>query len=141
MRKFADKQARKEQRTKNRQTKNSNTESTLILSGYSRELANIVSRDEKVKLIVEIIEDALALEYELDNCKNKKDMDSVEQDDLEIIWEKIRQDYNTWSEIRRQGNDWCVNSIQVDGDWSVVDRSQVVWRECTNYWYFICVSC
>ena len=88
-------------------------------------------RDEKVKLIVEIIEYTLALEYELDNCKNQKDTDSVEQDDLEIIWEKIRQDYNTWSEIRRQGNDWCVNSIQVDGDWSVVDRSQVVWRECT----------
>ena len=48
-----------------------------------------VSRDEKVKLIVEIIEDVLALEYELDSCKNKKDLDNVEQDDLEIIWEKI----------------------------------------------------
>ena len=31
-----------------------------------------MSRDEKVKLIVEIIEDALALEYELYSCKNKK---------------------------------------------------------------------
>ena len=36
----------------------------------------IVSRDEKVKLIVEIIEDELALEYELNNCKNEKDMDT-----------------------------------------------------------------
>ena len=64
--------------------------------------------------------------YEFYSCKNEKNMDSVEQDDLEIIWDKIRQDYNTWSEITRQGNDWCVNSIQVDGDLSVVDRSQVV---------------
>ena len=63
-----------------------------------------VSRYEKGKLIVEIIEDALVLEYELDSCKIEKDMDNVEQDDLEIIWEKIRQDYNTWSAIRRQGN-------------------------------------
>ena len=61
-------------------------------------------------------------------------MDSVEQDDLQIIWEKIRQDYDKQSEIRREGNDSCGNSIHVDGDWSVVDRSQVVWRECINYW-------
>ena len=47
-------------------------------------------------------------------------LDSVEQDDLEIIWEKIRQDYDTWSEIRRQGNDWCVNSIQVSSGWRLV---------------------
>ena len=65
------------------------------------EYYNKMSRDEILKLIVEIIEDELALEYELDNCKSKKDMDSVEQDDLEILWEKIRQDYDTWSDIRR----------------------------------------
>ena len=76
----------------------------------------------------------MALKYELDSCKNDKDMDCVEQDDLEIIWEKIRQDFNTWSEIRRQRNDWYVNSIQVDRDWPVVDGSQVVWRDSSNYW-------
>ena len=93
-----------------------------------------VSRDEKVKLIVEIIEDALALEYELDSCKNKKDIKSLEHDDLEITWEKMKQNNNTWNEMWSQGNDWCMDSIQVYGDWPVADGCQVVWRYCSNYW-------
>ena len=44
MRKFAD----KEQRTKNNQADGSNTEATLILCGYSRELANITLEITKV---------------------------------------------------------------------------------------------
>ena len=63
----------------------------------------------------------------------ENDLADVKQNVMEkrLIWEKIKQDCYTWSRIRSQDNDWCVESIQAYGDWPVVDEGQVVWRDCS----------
>ena len=83
---------------------------------------------ERVKVLVEIIEDALVLEDKLKGYVNKNNLDNMEQDELEdsMIWNGIMQDCYTWDMIRSQANEWCVESIQVYEDWPVVDRCQKV---------------
>ena len=73
-------------------------------------------------------------EYGFDSYMNENNLFNVEQDEMEKIWEKVRQNYNTWSEMRSQGNDWCMDSIQVYKDWPAADGCQVVWKDCSNYW-------
>ena len=92
---------------------------------------------ERVKVLVEIIEDALVLEDKLRGYVNENNQDNMEQDELEdsMIWNGIMQDCYTWDMIRSQTSEWCEESMQVYGDWPVVDRCQsVVWRDCSDYW-------
>ena len=92
---------------------------------------------EKVKVLVEIIEDALVLEDKLRGYVNKNNQDNMEQDELEdsMIWNGIMQDCYIWDMIRSQTSEWCEESMEVYGDWPVVDRCQsVVWRDCSDYW-------
>ena len=96
-----------------------------------------MSEFEKVKVIVEIIEDALTLEDKLKGYMDKNNMADVEKDEVEnrMIWNGIMQDCYAWDMIRSQENDWYVESIQTYGGWPVVDKSQVVWTDCSGYWF------
>ena len=92
---------------------------------------------EEIKVIVEIFKDVLTLEDKLKGYMNKNNMADVEKDEVEnrMIWNGIMQDCYAWDMIRSQGNEWYLESIQTYEDWPIVDESQVVWKDCSGYWY------
>ena len=96
-----------------------------------------MSEFEKVKVMVEIIEDVLTLEDILRGYMNENELADVEQDEVEnrMIWDRIMQDCYVQDMIRSQENVWCVESLHEYEGWPVVDESQVVWTDCSGYWY------
>ena len=72
---------------------------------------------EKVKVIVEIIEDVLTLEDKLRVYMDKNELADLEQDGVgnRKIWNGIMQDCYTWDMIGNQEKEWYVESIQPYG--------------------------
>ena len=97
-----------------------------------------MSEFEKVKVIVEIIEDALTLEDKLKGYMDKNELADVEQDEVEnrMIWNGIMQDGYTLDMIRNQEKEWYVESIQTYRGRPVVDESEVMWTDDIGYWYY-----
>ena len=97
-----------------------------------------MSEFEKVKVIVEMIKDALSLEDKLKGYMDKNELADVEQDEVEnrMIWNGIMQDCYTWDMIGNQEEEWYVESIQTYGGRPVMDESQVMWRDDIGYRYY-----
>ena len=97
-----------------------------------------ISECEKVKVILEIIKDTLALKDKLRGYMDKNELVGLEQDRVEnrMIWNGIMQDCYKWDMIRNQEEEWYVESIQTYGGWPVVDESQVMWTDGIGYWYY-----
>ena len=97
-----------------------------------------MSEFEKVKVIGEIIKDALRLEDKLRGYMDKNEIAGLEQDGVvnRMIWNGITQDFYTWDMIRNQEEEWYVESIQTYGGRPVVDESKIMWTDDTGYWYY-----